>query len=107
MNQRVLTTIKQKAQDKALEKAEELQSIALDLHRTTARDLFTGRSFAGNAPAIDTGNLYSEMSKPLIFNADDSIDVTVNYVVLEFGFAPNNLQPRPMGRLSLAELKNG
>ena len=99
-----------KAEDRTLRRAEELQEIARELHRNAPRGGVNRnrygqpRSAPGEPPATEEGTLLERLSDPPQPVAR-GYRAAVNYAVLEDGYAPNNLEPRPLGRLSLDALK--
>lgn len=93
-----------KAEVRAFKRASHLGEIALDQHLNARRDPTTGRSVAGGAPAEDTGDLRKILAEPPERVAN-GYRTSVNYSVLEYGYANNNLAPRPNGRLASAKLK--
>ena len=96
--------------ERAKPAADELGEIALDKHLSSPR---TGvglnknklrRSSPKNAPANESGTLALELAKDPT-ELPSGYRVPVNYGVQERGYAEGHLEPRPLGRISSAELK--
>lgn len=64
------------------------------------------RSAPGDPPAEETGQLLSILRRGPE-DAPGGYAFTVNYSVLEYGYSKNGrtLEPRPLGRITLSELK--
>lgn len=114
MNAATLALINRKIDQRAKQRAKLAQDIAKELHRNAPR---TGvninrfgekRSSPGTAPALETGTLFAHIDQGLERIGQAHYRVPVNRESLEFGETlPNGaaVLPRPMGRLTLAELK--
>ena len=106
----VLRRARAKADDRALRRAEELQETARELHRSAPRGGVNRnrygqpRSAPGEPPATEEGRLLERLDDPPQPIAR-GYRAAVNYRVLEDGYSPNNLEPRPLGRLALDALK--
>lgn len=89
-------------------RAKELSGIAKELHRNAPRGgpnknrFGEFRSAPGEAPAMETGELFANIDQGVIL-APDAAEVTINYTVLEFGTV--RMKPRPLGRKASAELQ--
>lgn len=98
------------AELRALERAREASATALRLHLDAPRGGDTlnifgqPRSAAQEPPAEETGMLAQRLRNGPEIEGGIA-RAPVNYKVLERGYAPRNLQPRPLGRITLDTIK--
>lgn len=103
-----LREAREKAAPHVKARANELSSIAKDLHRNAPRGgvninrFGETRSKPGDPPAMETGELFAKLDQGVTVDGTTA-EVVVNYSVLEFGTV--RMKPRPLGRKSSAELQ--
>src|SRR5690554_4656545 len=105
-----LTRIRGKLADRVEKRTRRAQEIALNLHLSAPRGgpniNYWGeqRSAENEQPAIEFGDFYDIMSGSLVVEKEKLRAAFVsNYVILEFG--TRYMGPRPMGRMTIADLK--
>jgi hypothetical protein len=91
-------------------KAESIRLTALELHESAPRGGDTLNAFGQprSAPGEPPAREYGSLTRAL--NAGSQVTprgarAPVNYLVLERGYAPRNLEPRPLGRIALDRVK--
>lgn len=104
--------VKERMRQHIAKRAQELSQIAKDLHREAprggkAKNYFgERRSAPQEQPATEFGGLLTLIHRGVEVEADGmEATVMVNLAVLEFGKRDKTLQPRPLGRMSVNELK--
>lgn len=105
-----LTRIRGKLADRVEQRAKQGQEIALQLHLDAPRGgeniNYWGepRSAPNEQPAIEFGDLYDTMSGSLEVDKEQlRASFVTNWVILEFGTI--HMGPRPMGRMTIADLR--
>lgn len=102
--------VKEAARLHVRRRARELSEIAKQLHRDAPRGGDAKNRFGENRskkdepPAMEWGGLFAEIDQGVEVEGMEA-KVLVNLAVLEFGKRDKTLQPRPLGRLAVAELK--
>jgi hypothetical protein len=108
--------VRQAASRHLRDRAEQLSTIAKDLHRNAPRGgpgvnrfgELRSPAAGGTAPALETGGLFA------IIDQGVTVDALEARVVVNFGFGPGKgsmetgtrrMRPRPLGALAVAELK--
>lgn len=101
---------KERADRHLLRRAEQLQSITVELQGASPRDgenlnrFGQRRSSPGSPPATETGNLQRLLQQPPVMT-DRGPSIIVNYKVQELGSLSHGLLPRPLARESIDILK--
>ena len=124
MNTAIVDRIRAKAIARAVQRAEEAQDAAKDLHRNAPRGgsavnaFGEPRSAPGEPPAMEYGGLFANLDQRFERTAEGA-RAPVNYRVLEFGYQvgarsrisdrkslnAGRLEPRPLGALTLALMR--
>lgn len=124
MNERLVARIRAAAIERARDRARDAQAIAKAQHRDAPRGgsnrnrFGEARSAPGEPPAMETGRLFARLDQGYE-ETPEGARVPVNYRVLEFGYSvgarsrlsdrkglsANGLQPRPLGAITLALLR--
>lgn len=108
--QRTINRLQRKSLERAQERTQELQDIVVELHASAPRGgsylnaFKQPRSAPGEQPAVEYGTLMSRLQEP-IQRDGNGFTTIVNYMRLEFGSPTENVAPRPMGDMAIAQLK--
>lgn len=103
-----LREAREKARPHVKARAEQLSGIAKELHRNAPRSgtnlnrFGEPRSAPGEAPAMETGELFAKIDQGVTLDGTTA-QVVVNYSVLEHGTV--RMKPRPLGRQASDELR--
>lgn len=107
--QGAMALINQKANQQALQRAEQLQGITVRLHANAPRGGMSinaygqPRSAPGEQPAQEHGTLMQALQDPLVPVGSLGYATVVNRRQLEFGTM--HVAPRPMGRMAIEQLR--